>query len=87
MMMHTPVKQVLNPITCDLPTDLFQIAAEQNKDTECQEIMVKAKNLNTTDLMRTHYVFKNDVLFRSVPVSKGGQRFQIVVPASLEEVF
>lgn len=48
--------------------------------------MVKAKTQKTTDLKRTHYVFKNEVLFRSVPDSKEGQRFQIVVPAKLKKV-
>lgn len=85
--MHTPAKHGLIRSTCDLPTDLSQIAVEQNKDTECQEITVKAKDQNTTDLMRTHYVVKNNILFRSVPDSKGGQRFQTVVPTSLKEAF
>lgn len=83
ILMHTPAKHGFNPITCDLPTDLSQITV----DTECQEITVKAKDQNTTDFMRTHYVVKNNILFRSVPDSKGGQRFQIVVPTSLKEAF
>ncbi|RXN25828.1 pancreatic alpha-amylase-like protein [Labeo rohita] len=46
------------------------MADEQKKDPECQEIMVNAKKQHTTDLKRTHYVIKNEVLFRSVPCPK-----------------
>lgn len=85
VVLHTPAKCGFNPVTCDLPVDLSQIATEQKLDPECQELMVKAENQKSTDLKRTHYVFKNAVLFRSVPDSKEGQRFQVVIPAKLKE--
>ncbi|KAI2663134.1 Transposon Ty3-G Gag-Pol polyprotein [Labeo rohita] len=85
-LLHTPVKHGFNPLTCDLPLDLSEMADEQKKDPECQEIMVNAKKQHTTDLKRTHYVIKNEVLFRSVPCPKEGQRLQVVVPAKLKEV-
>ncbi len=85
VLLHTPAKSGFNPVTYDLPVDLSQIAAEQKLDPVCQEVMVKLENQKTTDIKRTHYVFKNEVLFRSVPDSKEGQRLQIVIPAKLKE--
>lgn len=79
LLLHTPAKRGFTSVTCELPLDLSLIGDEQKKDPEYQEIMVKAKSQQTKDLMRTHYVFKNEVLFRSVPDSKEGQRFQFVV--------
>ncbi|XP_073808802.1 adenosylhomocysteinase isoform X1 [Danio rerio] len=86
VLLHTPAKKNFSTVSCDLPLDLSQIACEQEKDTECQEIMVKAKSQRTTDLKRTHYICKNGVLFRSIPDSKEGQRLQVVIPEKLREV-
>ncbi|XP_073731162.1 retrovirus-related Pol polyprotein from transposon opus [Misgurnus anguillicaudatus] len=87
ILLHTPAKRPFNPVTCELPVDLSQVADEQKKDAECQELFLKAEDQSSKDIMRTQYVVKNDVLFRSVPVAKGGQRFQLLVPTNLKEVF
>lgn len=59
MLLHTPAKHGFSSVTCDLPLDLVQIAAEQKNDPECQEIMVKFESQKTTNLKRTQYVLKN----------------------------
>lgn len=66
--------------------DLCQVAVEQKKDTECQQLFLKAKDQNSKDIMRM-CVIKHDVLLRSVTVAKAGQRFQLLVPTNLKEVF
>lgn len=85
ILLHTTAKSECNSVTCDLPVDLDQIAAEQRLDTECQELSVKMGNQKITDIKRTYNVFKNEVLFRSVPDAKEGQRLQIVIPTSLKK--
>lgn len=79
MVLHKPAKGGFNPVTCDLPVDLSQLASEQKLDPECQELMVKAENQKSTDLKRMHYVLKNAVLFRSIP------DYKVVPPAKLKE--
>lgn len=74
-------------IPANVPVDLTQIATEQQKDVEVQELIKKASLQVNHDISRVHYVMQNGILFRSVPDGHKGQKLQIIVPMCHREEF
>ncbi|KAI2647680.1 Transposon Ty3-I Gag-Pol polyprotein [Labeo rohita] len=71
----------------NVPVDLNEIAAAQQKDVEIQELIGKASSQMDRDPAQVHYSLENGILFRSVPDGLKGQKLQLVIPQSYREEF
>lgn len=69
----------------NMEVDLAQIATDQQRDPELQELIQEAQCKDVADPTRVHYVMQNGFLFRSLPKGQQGQKLQLMIPSSQSE--